>query len=258
MTHRPQPPRRKSSEPPPSSPTSRNQDNRFNNGLNDGLKDELGNEREDNLGEDLDDNLDDLDDFDDLIEAPNEQLRSPETWNDNWRDRDRVPRAPLWRRGYAMSLDFLIASLVCALLTNNNWFGQLVTFNFAWLAIRAVVPASNFGQSPGRWAFDIRTVDQRYERTPGVYELLRREAIAGNAAFLAYTGWRALGSLNAFYLLFLIPLAVDVGFAWLEPGKPFAFHDRIGQTVVVVTRRGYSLDLKVKKWLAIALANMKR
>lgn len=183
--------------------------------------------------------------------------------DDGYRDRPpnlstRAPRVPRWRRGCALAIDFLIAGFFCALLSNDNGFGQFITFNFGWLAIRAIVVSSNYGQSPGRWLFDMRVIDARYQRTPLLGELLKREAIAGSGAFLAFVGLSALGSQNAFYLLFLVPLAFDVGLAWLEPSDPSAFHDRLAGTAVVATRRGYSLDLKVKKWVALGMANVKR
>jgi uncharacterized RDD family membrane protein YckC len=170
----------------------------------------------------------------------------------------RAPRVPRWRRGCAFAIDFLIAGFFCALLSNENGFGQFITFNFGWLAIRAIVVSSNYGQSPGRWLFDMRVIDARYQRTPLLGELFKREAIAGNGAFLAFVGLTALGSQNAFYLLFLVPIALDVGAAWIEPNDPAAFHDRLAGTAVVATRRGYSLDLKLKKWVAFGMANMKR
>ncbi len=170
----------------------------------------------------------------------------------------RAPRVPRWRRGCAFAADCTIAGFFATLLSNGSSLAQFVTFNFCWLAIRAIVTSGNYGQSPGRWLFDMRVIDMRYQRTPLLGELLKREAIAGNAAFFAYTGFLSLGSQNAFYLLFLVPLALDVGAAWLEPTDPSAFHDRVADTAVVATRRGYSLDLKVKKWVAFGMANMKR
>jgi len=170
----------------------------------------------------------------------------------------RAPRVPRWRRGCAFAADCTIAGFFATLLSNGSTFGQFVTFNFCWLAIRAIVTSGNYGQSPGRWLFDMRVIDMRYQRTPLLGELLKREAIAGNAAFFAYTGILSLGSQNAFYLLFLVPLAADLGVAWLDRADPSAFHDRVADTAVVATRRGYSLDLKVKKWVALGMATMKR
>ncbi|MBO9997513.1 MAG: RDD family protein [Cyanobacteria bacterium SID2] len=177
----------------------------------------------------------------------------------------RIPRVPLWRRGCAFGIDSAIAWFLCAMLGGTNGFAQFVAFALAWLSMRVVVTASNYGQSPGRWALDMRVIENRYNRTPGLVELLKREAISGLCAFWALTGFFTLASgifsldsRNAFYLLLFLPLAVDVGIAWFDPLDPSAFHDRIAQTLVVATRRGYSLDLKVKKWVALIRQNMKQ
>jgi hypothetical protein len=51
-------------------------------------------------------------------------------------------------------------------------------------------------------------------------------------------------------MLLLLPLAIDCSVANFDPQLQQAFHDRIAGTMVVATRRGYSLDLKVKRWVA--------
>ncbi|MDC0832949.1 hypothetical protein AY599_00600 [Leptolyngbya valderiana BDU 20041] len=171
---------------------------------------------------------------------------------------DRVPRVPLWRRGCAFALDSAIAWFLCAMLGGPNGFAQFVSFALAWLAMRVVVASSNYGQSPGRWAFDMRVVDNRYKRTPGLVELAKREGMAGLFAFWAISGFFSLASRNAFYLLGLVPLSIDLGIAWFDPLDPSALHDRIANTRVVATRRGYSLDVKAKKWVALIRQNMKQ
>lgn len=170
----------------------------------------------------------------------------------------RAPRVPLWRRGCAFALDSLVAWSLCATLGGDSGVARFVAFALTWATMRIVVPASNFGQSPGRWAFDMRVVSDRNNRTPGLFEFAQREAIAGLVMFLALTGFFNLGSRNAFYLILLLPLGIDVGVAWFDPVDPSAFHDRIAATRIVATRRGYSLDLKVKRWVAVLQKNVRR
>jgi uncharacterized RDD family membrane protein YckC len=170
----------------------------------------------------------------------------------------RAPRVPLWRRGCAFALDSLVAWFICVMLGGESGLARFIAFALAWGTMRVVVPASNYGQSPGRWAFDMRVVSDLNNRTPGLLEFGKREALAGLAAFMALSGFFGLGSRNAFYLILLLPIGVDIGVAWFDPVDPSAFHDRIAQTRVVATRRGYSLDLKVKKWVAVLQKNVRR
>jgi len=50
---------------------------------------------------------------------------------------------------------------------------------------------------------------------------------------------------------------VDCGFAFVDNDFRQAFHDRIASTVVIQTRRGYSLDIKLKKIVAAASRRVK-
>lgn len=161
-------------------------------------------------------------------------------------DSIHLPKVPLWRRSAAFALDFVGVGIVCVLLASQIF---VPAFIVAWLAWRVVIAAKNRGQTLGRYAFDIRVVDFR-GRTPGLLELTKRESVLGLGAMLAWIGLVNLSPTAAWALLLGIPIAVDCGFAFTDPEQQQAFHDRWAQTLVAQTRRGYSLDLKIKRLLA--------
>lgn len=53
-------------------------------------------------------------------------------------------------------------------------------------------------------------------------------------------------------LIFVTPLVIDCAIALGDEELNLAFHDRIAQTLIVPTRRGFSLDLRLKKLWYIA------
>lgn len=159
---------------------------------------------------------------------------------------NRPPKIPLGRRGWAFGIDFVAAWLLSSLVGGNS-----VVFLLAWFGLRVILPIRNFGQSLGRYALDLKLVDDRFYKTPGFAELAKREGITGVSAMLASIALAHLNPGTAFYLLFLLPLGLDCGVAFADPTDQLAFHDRIAGTLVVGVRRGYSLDIKVKKWVAI-------
>lgn len=167
------------------------------------------------------------------------------------RYRDRLPRVPPGRRGGALAIDFLLVWLL------SSFFGpfwQIPAYIGLWLAIRVFWVFRNQGQSLGRWALDMKVVDERYGRVPSLLTLVKREAIIGACTLFlvisANTLIRPSGVLNGAVLLAVIPLLGDVGLAFGDVEKRQAFHDRIAGTIVVQTRRGYSLDLKLKRLVA--------
>lgn len=167
-----------------------------------------------------------------------------------------VPKVPIWRRGVAFLIDFVVVGMLSSLLGMNQ-FAQGVLFFLAWLGLRVLWVAKNQGQSLGRWALDMRVIDAQYRSTPGLAELTKREGIAGVAAGLALIGIINLSPAAGWSPLLLVPLLLDLGVAFLDKFQQQAIHDRIAQTMVVQTQRGYSLDLKVKKLLADARRYMK-
>lgn len=61
----------------------------------------------------------------------------------------------------------------------------------------------------------------------------------------------SIGLANGISLLLLsAPLAADCGVALADQDVQQAFHDRVAQTIVIQTRRGFSLDLRLKQLVA--------
>jgi hypothetical protein len=60
-------------------------------------------------------------------------------------------------------------------------------------------------------------------------------------------------------LLLMLPLAIDCSVAFTDAERfPQAFHDRLGRTIVIGTKRGYSLDIKVRRLLDQVQTNVRR
>lgn len=175
-------------------------------------------------------------------------------------DYTRFPRVPLWRRGLAFGIDFFCVWLPSILLSNGlPGFGiaQIVVFAIAWFILRVLVVYRNQGQSLGRYALDMKAIDARLNRTPGLQVLCQREAVTGFGALLVAIAL-ANSATNAGAVLLVLPLALECGLAITEPERRQAFHDRLAHTLVVPSRRGYSLDLKVKRLLAKARRNVRQ
>ena len=156
------------------------------------------------------------------------------------------PRVPLARRTAAFAIDFTVVGLLSAIAGSSLF---LPVFAIAWFAARIFVVTRNKGQSLGSYAFDIRVVDFT-GRTPLFSELCKREAILGLGSMLAWSGLSATSQANASPLLLILPLLADCSVAFIEPNSRQAFHDQLARTLVVQTRRGYSLDLKLKRVVA--------
>ncbi|MEG3849381.1 RDD family protein [Microcoleus sp. herbarium19] len=169
-----------------------------------------------------------------------------------------LPKVSIARRAGAFCIDG-IAVWLPSLLLGANPIAQTVFFVLLWLIMRVAIVRKNKGQSLGRWALDMKIVDPRLDRTPGVQELCKREALLGICAALAFAGIGGLTSTNAGVVLLMLPLAIDCCVAFTDTARfPQAFHDRIGGTIVVGTRRGYSLDIKVRRLLDQVQSNVRR
>lgn len=169
----------------------------------------------------------------------------------------RFPKVPYERRCGAFCIDFVTVWLI-SLPFAGSVLTQLIIFLVAWLGLRVVLAAKNQGQSLGRWALDMKLVDAKFGKTPGLLELFKREGVAGLCALLAMMGL-TIGLGNGISLLLLImPLSADCGTAFADPQTRQALHDRIARTLVVPTRRGYSLDLRVKKLVEQVTRKIKR
>jgi uncharacterized RDD family membrane protein YckC len=174
-------------------------------------------------------------------------LNDPEAENDRWQVLRRFPRVPISRRAAALAIDAILAGVPSSA---GQGGGEIIGFALLWFILRVVVVVKNHGQSVGHWALDMRVIDTEFGRLPGILSLCQREAVLGIATFLFLEAIVHLGSLNALVILGLLPLAFDGVGAVLDTVGRQTFHDRLGNTYVVHSRRGYSLDLRLKKLLA--------
>lgn len=166
---------------------------------------------------------------------------------DNYRpDYRRYPRVPTNRRVGAFAIDFLTVWFISSFFASNLFF-QWIVFLPAWLIMRVIIADKNQGQSLGRWAFDTKVIEPRFNRLPELLALFKREIITGLGSALAIAGLQINFSNGLSMLLLLTPLAVDCSFALLDEEANLAFHDRVAQTFMVQTERGFSLDLRFKK-----------
>lgn len=157
----------------------------------------------------------------------------------------RLPLAPLERRGYAYLLDFVIIWLFSSLAQGGV---RLLIFAAGWFALRVVLVSANQGQSLGGWAFDLRVIHLKMRRLPGILELSQREGILGGASYLAMVGLNINFANGVSFLLLVAPLFGDLIWAIAKDGLSQAFHDRVAGTVVLTSKRGFSLDLRAKRF----------
>jgi len=167
----------------------------------------------------------------------------------------RYPNAPMGRRVGAFAIDVAIAALPSLLLGGGGLYIPL--FLALWVVLRVFVVTANHGQSLGRWAMDLKIVNPRFRIIPDTVPLLKRETITGIGCVLILIGLVNLSPTNGFLLVAPIPLLVDCSFAFTDPEHRQAFHDRVATTLITQTRRGYSLDLKLKYFIAEARRRMK-
>lgn len=163
----------------------------------------------------------------------------------------RFPKVEIPRRGAAFVIDYWVVLLLSSLgadrtVEGMSW-GQSFWFLLLWVVLRVLLPARNQGQSLGRWALDIRLVDLRFGRTPLLLDLFKREAVAGVGAVLVAIGLSHLTPGHGMGMLLLVPLAIDCSAVSSDPFRRQAFHDRIANTMIVGTLRGFSLDIKLKR-----------
>lgn len=164
----------------------------------------------------------------------------------------RFPRVQIWRRGVAFLIDFGGIWLLSSLLGGNSpgfQAAQLVVFVVAWYGARVLLVYRNQGQSLGRWALDMKVLDAESGKVPSLQALYKREAVTGLGALLVAIALSNIPK-NAGVVLLIVPLAIDCGIALADTRARQTFHDRITGTVMVTTRRGYSLDIKVKRLVA--------
>lgn len=159
------------------------------------------------------------------------------------------PRVPTWCRAIALGIDGFLVLLICSLLGARG-LTELVIFLLVWIALRVFVVYKNYGQSLGRWALNMRVIDTRFNRTPQLLELSKREGLLGLFVFLAFSGLGSITSGNAGVMLLFIPLIADGGAVLFDLAQyPQTFHDRLAETIVIGVKRGYSLDIRVRNWI---------
>jgi uncharacterized RDD family membrane protein YckC len=168
----------------------------------------------------------------------------------------RPPNPPIWRRGSAFAIDWLIVGFVSLPLGANS-LPQAIVFLAGWMALRVLLVSKNRGQSLGRWALDMRVAELKRGKIPELIDLAKREGSLGLAALFAFNGLAVLSPGTAWAPLLFIPLIADGAVALVDPVNQQAFHDRLANTLIVETRRGYSLDQKIKKFLAQSAKRVK-
>jgi len=166
------------------------------------------------------------------------------------------PRVPIQRRIYAFIVDFVTAWFISALV--GIPFLQLIMFVAAWLGLRVFAVSRFKGQSLGRWAFDIEIIDGRRGRLPDVTVLIKREGAVSLIAFLGLVGLQ-YGFPNFLSIALLVsPLLVDLVVAIGDEEHQQAIHDRFFDTIIVPSRRGYSLDLRIRRWVDDLMDRMRQ
>jgi hypothetical protein len=132
-----------------------------------------------------------------------------------------------------------------------------LVFLLSWLILRVVVTERNSGQSLGRWALDLKLIDARFAKVPGISTLVKREAITGGLALLAMIGLNINFNNGLSMLILLSPLVIDGCIALTDEQYNQAYHDRQLETIVIQTQRGFSLDLRLKKWFYLIKASIR-
>ena len=160
---------------------------------------------------------------------------------------NRLQLAQVGQRIIASSIDLtaciFLGQLIEALLgitgSPAGWF----IFAVVWLVDRVLI-ASGQGQSIGRWLMSLRVVDQEFGKPAGLFELCRREILV--FIFLALVVG-AFSSPTAAIVFAVLPLIADVVVAIADQRKVQTLHDKLGGTIVIVTRKGFQLGQKLSK-----------
>ena len=157
----------------------------------------------------------------------------------------KYPKVPLDRRAWAFIVDFLSVWFISSFFA-TNLIVQWLVFLTCWWILRVLIVEKNQGQSLGNWLFDIKIIDPRFNRLPDLLSLGKRELMVGICSALAISGLQNFSS-GLSMLLLLSPLAVDCSLALIDEETNLAGHDRIARTFTIQTKRGFSLDLRLKK-----------
>ena len=169
----------------------------------------------------------------------------------------RYPKVPMARRIGAFAIDFSSVWFISAFFASNI-FVQWLVFLSTWMILRVIIADKNQGQTLGRWAMDMMVVDPRFDRLPELLALSKRELLLGCGSALAIAGLQINVRNGLSMLLLLAPLLIDCSLAFLDDENNLAGHDRLGETLVIQTERGFSLDLRLKKIIGQIQRNMRR
>ena len=171
-----------------------------------------------------------------------------------------IPRSPVWRRGVATAIDAIGCWSLGSMLGPAP---HVALFVVLWWLVRVAVVANNRGQSFGRLAMNIKVIEgedfdltgvergqfeRRSPRVPTLLELTKREGILGGELLLGFISLELLGQINPTALITAAPLATDYAFALLDLDRRQALHDRVIDSIVVQTSRGFSLHIKGRRW----------
>ncbi|QDZ40526.1 RDD family protein [Euhalothece natronophila Z-M001] len=159
----------------------------------------------------------------------------------------RYPRVPIQRRVYAFLLDFFAVWLVSALVGIPIF--QFIAFIVGWWGLRVYAVSRYKGQSLGRWAFDVEIINGRRAKLPNIEDLTKRELVLGATALLGMIGLQ-YGLPNVLTAMILnAPLFANLIIAIGDEEHQQGFHERFVDTVIVPSRRGYSLDIRIRRWV---------
>lgn len=160
----------------------------------------------------------------------------------------QYPKVEYGRRCMAFGVDFVGAWFVSSILGSGSLgsqIAQILVFIFMWLILRVVIPYNNKGQSLGRYAFDVKLLEVEHPKMPTLETILKREGILGLESLGLAVALSNI--LNPTALVLMIPLAIDCSGALSDTKRQQTFHDQYTRTIIVSSRRGYSLDIKVKR-----------
>lgn len=157
----------------------------------------------------------------------------------------KAPKAPFERRASAFLIDFIIVWIFSSLVTNPIL--EFLVFLLLWFILRVIIVQVNKGQTLGRWAMDLKIADIGRQRLPSMVAMTKREGIIALIAFIAMIGLKINFQDSLLMLLFLTPIIVDGVTIFADEEYHQAFHDRLCDTIIIQTRRGFSLDLRLKK-----------
>ncbi len=166
----------------------------------------------------------------------------------------RFPKVPIERRIGAFAIDFVTIWFISIFFGKAWW----LVFLLCWLVMRVFLVANNQGQSLGRYALDMKVIHSRFNRVPDLITLAKREGMTGFFAMLASWGLIINFNNGIAMLLLATPILVDCIPAVFDEDLDRAFHDRLAETIVIQTPRGYSLDIRLKKLLVTIRRNMQK